>query len=409
MTDSPPLPIPRRGLDEVLRRWSGPGELYEAIAAVEADDLSQAGRSWSRIDVERRANLMLLKRLIDRLSRWPTRFRVWIDALPAVSVRRPRRLVDAPLAGVSWAETAREGWPPRVFVVRPREREPDTVLVTTLRWTLDRVSQIRAHAVALDAEVDSDVRGQLDVGARVRREPIVDQAEPIKPTRTEIAALRREGTPWKQLADVAEVLRHLDHASLSELADELLMPDAEIRAKLFHLGVLGELLHAVHAVGGTFKSVRPLARRTRRGPAYVVTAPDGSKWDLWFEAASSWGYNRYGSPPSPYAEAGSGLGGGGGAIGADLMLIRPSERALVIECKYSARTEYVGRQAYRQVMCYALETCRMAKTVDGLVVAPTGVVAPAGGFTEVACGRVGIVPPEMIRTAVLRAFGMTTP
>lgn len=402
-------PIPTRGLNEVLRRWTGPGELFEAVAFVEPDDLAPSHQSWRREDVERRANFILLKKLLTPLSRWPTRRSEWIDALPAVSSRQPRRLVDAPVAGMSWVETRQHGWPPKSFVVRPRQREADTLLVTMLRWTLDRLRVMREGALSLEKNADQHAREQLDVALNLLQLDVLRAAPAVRPTRLDVAAARREGRPWSQLAEVAEVLRHLDETSLSDLASELLMPDPEIQEKLFHLAVLGEVLLAITAMDGwTFRSVRPLARRSRRGPAYVVTSPSGSKWDLWFEAAAAWGYRGYGPVPSPYAEAASGVAGVGGAIGADLMLLRRPDRALVIECKYSDRTEYVGRQAYRQVMCYMLETQRFASKVDGLVVAPTGVIGSGGGFADIAGGRVGIVPPALVAETVVRVLGEGT-
>lgn len=93
--------IPWDGLAEVLRGWSGRGQLYEALATVE-DDLTEV--QWQRRDIERRARRILFAQLESDIERWPTSAADWLHALPAESLRQ-RRIADAPHPGTDWIET----------------------------------------------------------------------------------------------------------------------------------------------------------------------------------------------------------------------------------------------------------------------------------------------------------------
>ena len=83
---------------------------------------------------------------------------------------------------------------------------------------------------------------------------------------------------------------------LLTFARQHLLPDDDIRWRLFHLGVLGKLLKVLRSRGASITSLRPLSGAASSGPAYLVEL-DGRCWDLWFEAAAIWDY--YGQP-SPY-------------------------------------------------------------------------------------------------------------
>ncbi len=61
------LSIPEAGLDEVLRAWSGQGQLWEALGVIVDDDLVEV--SWSAKDVRRRAHRVLFAELADVLPR----------------------------------------------------------------------------------------------------------------------------------------------------------------------------------------------------------------------------------------------------------------------------------------------------------------------------------------------------
>src|SRR4051794_8590880 len=77
--------IPQRGLDEVLRTWSGQGQLWDALAAAK-DPVAE--REWSTADIRRRAHRVAFQQLEPLLARWPASRRAWVEALPAVSERR---------------------------------------------------------------------------------------------------------------------------------------------------------------------------------------------------------------------------------------------------------------------------------------------------------------------------------
>jgi hypothetical protein len=62
------------------------------------------------------------------------------------------------------------------------------------------------------------------------------------------------------------------------------------------------------------------------------------------------------------------------------MLILPGEAAFIIECKYSANADYVGRTGLAQTLLYMTDVgASMASRVEGVVVAPDGI---AGDITS---------------------------
>jgi hypothetical protein len=391
-----PPPIPDRGLDEVLRSWSGPGQLWEALAAAEPEELAE--RRWSARDVRRRAHRILLQELTPHLARWPTDVQTWLDALPAES-HQVRTETPWPGAGVSWTDTRRRGWPPTVFVGRTRVRTAAMLLVTTLSWVLERLDLIRTDAVAVESEVDHLVRRQLDVALGLRGVDPVDAAQAIRPSAADARALASEGRPWTAVAAVARHLIELDAGGVTELARRLVMPVSELRPRLFHLAVLGELLHQVKARGWTSVSVRPLSGASG-GPAYRVERPSAAPLDLWFEAAGAWGHYK---KPSPYLAATAGVAAQNRPLGADLMLLRPGHAALLVECKYSPNSEVVARGGYEQVLAYAVEALtELAPQVVSVVVGPGSVVRTPHHATT-AAGRVWVASPDGVGD-VLDAF-----
>jgi hypothetical protein len=76
------------------------------------------------------------------------------------------------------------------------------------------------------------------------------------------------------------------------------------------------------------------------------------------------------------------------------MLILPGEAAFVIECKYSANADYVGRTGLAQTLLYMTDVrASMASRVEGVVVAPGGI---AGDITSAStpAGRLGLASPS---------------
>lgn len=136
--------------------------------------------------------------------------------------------------------------------------------------------------------------------------------------------------------------------------------------------------------------MRPLSGSSL-GPAYQVVDLNGDEWDLWFEAAGVWPYYKR---PSPYGEAARVVAGAGSAIGSDLMLVRPDDRALIIECKYSAQAETVARGGYEQALAYSVEAkTGLVDSAWAAVVAPVSVVSELGR-TETKVGPLFIADPS---------------
>ena len=237
--------IPWDGLAEVLRGWSGRGQLYEALATVD-DDLSEV--RWQRRDIERRARRILLTRLEPDIERWPTSADEWLHALPAESLRR-RRITDAPYPGTDWIETRSLGWPPEQFVVRERSRVADQVMSRTLRWVLDQLALIRHDALLVERSLRSVAPAQFTAALSLRSRPPLKTTDGMRPSSGDVRALQRSGRPWSRLAPVAEKLRTSLSLDLLAFAREHLMPDDDIRWRIFHLAVFGQLLKTCGNVG----------------------------------------------------------------------------------------------------------------------------------------------------------------
>jgi hypothetical protein len=373
--------IPWPGLLTVLGSYSGKGQLFATLGALHGTD-----DSWSPLAVRRRARRILFEQVLPVLVHWPTTPAAWLDALPAQTTRH-RQLSPSPAGRVDWAATRRMGWPPDLFATTRSNRLADAVLTTTLAWTVRRLLDVRADAVVVVPDLAKPAARQLDAARTALHVPPVAQAEPIRPGRPELAAVHSAGRPWSVLARVAELLA-VEDTALDKLARLLLLPDDDLRWRLFHLGCLGTILTALRNCNCTIRSRRPLGIGT--GPAYTVTTPHDGEWDLWFESAGIW--THYGIP-APYVEATRGLPGAGQPLGADIALIRRHHDALVIECKYSADPTYVGRDGYHQAATYLTEIrTKLTPRASAIVVGPEGVVtAPATTIT--ACGSISVVPP----------------
>ena len=177
---------------------------------------------------------------------------------------------------------------------------------------------------------------------------------------------------------------------------QVLMPDDEIRWRLFHLATLGVLLTALREAGCQITSLRPLSPKSG-GPNYEVVSSRGEPYLLWFEASGVWSY--FGRP-SPFVEATRGIGHARRSNGADLLLLMPRRRALILECKYSWNQDVVARDGYYQAMAYSAEAqSRLADFVIGVAVGPESVVS-ASSFTNLSIGRVGTAPPSGLTSLI---------
>ncbi|MBB5164195.1 hypothetical protein [Mycobacterium sp. AZCC_0083] len=376
------LPVPEAGLDHVLRAWVGRGQLVKVLNQLAAEELP---RSWRPEDTALRADLMLFLDLVPLISRLPGSVRQWSDLLPAQS-RRRQAVADAPSGATSWVDTRRRyGWPPSAFVNRHRDRVAHELLSSVLAWVGGEVLRLSRRASTIDDGVASGVSGQLDSLSAVFDVGLVSPGAD-EPRPSELAAVEREGAVWRRLVEVA---RRIRAASMPELAAELLLPVPELRPTLFQLGVLGELLLALQSAGASIVSTSPLSFVTGREQFHVSFG--GRVWHLWMEAGGSW--QRYGAS-SLYRSLTTALRAQTRPLAPDLMLILPGEAAFIIECKYSANADYVGRTGLAQTLLYMTDVgASMASTVEGVVVAPEGVV---GGATVAStpAGRLGLASPS---------------
>ncbi|RWC42232.1 MAG: hypothetical protein EOS55_24765 [Mesorhizobium sp.] len=200
------------------------------------------------------------------------------------------------------------------------------------------------------------------------------------------------------MSEIADELALLD-APPHVLATELLAPDDGIRWRLFHLGVLGEILQAARGLGCAVRSYGPLRPGGGR-PSFELQDVQGGTLDLWFEGAGIW---QAAGLRSPYSEATSGIALKERVLGADLLLSRPNGPFLIIECKYSSNPDFVARNGYYQAVTYAAELAsRTGAKVTSIAVGPEG-IAGRGGFVDLNVGQVGICPPSAI-PEVLREF-----
>jgi hypothetical protein len=235
---------------------------------------------------------------------------------------------------------------------------------TSLRWTIEKLVKVQEDAVRLAPNVDLEVRPQVTLAQKLLEISPLAEASAVRPSRLDLRALSRQGHPWNAVASVASAFVRVE-TSLHEYARRLIYPDDELRWRLFHLGVLGELILALRKRGATVVSVRPIARTTS-GPAYRIVLGE-TEWDLWFEAGGAWSYY---DRESPFVVASSPLPRSAQPLSPDIMLIRLNEVALLLECKYSVDADYVAR-GVAQVLGYAAEVrSQMVSHVAARVIAP---------------------------------------
>jgi hypothetical protein len=166
------------------------------------------------------------------------------------------------------------------------------------------------------------------------------------------------------------------------------LPDDDLRWRLFHLATLGQLLKSLRAQGAVITSLRPLSGSASPGPAYRVNIT-GQEWDLWFEASAIWDYYRHASPYRTLVR--SALRHPGTPLGADILLIAPGHEAHAFECKFGDPS-YIARDGYMQACTYAHELRRyLAPYVTSRVVAPDPKVTHHGElqWDDLAIGIIG--------------------
>ncbi|MGU3645176.1 hypothetical protein ACLBXX_09430 [Microbacterium sp. C23T] len=254
---------------------------------------------------------------------------------------------------------------------------------------------IQRDANRAASDVDASVRHELSAIRQAWESLQSSNAEFVAPDREDIAALRASGRPWGALADVAQMII-LKRGDVANAARELLLPAPELRGALFHLGCLGEVLVALRRHHWGLTNLRPIGIGS--GPIFRARKGDRTL-EIWYETAAAY---RYYKGRSPYADALTQLRANGRPIGADIGLFESNRRALLLECKYSAKPEYVLRNGYEQAVAYMTE-CHTALAVDveGVVIGPHGVV---NGFAEVetSVGMVSLMPASGVEERVAR-------
>jgi hypothetical protein len=377
--------FPTRGLGEVLTGWSGSGgvvsdaQLLALLTAVGP----LAGRDWDSQTVVRRARRVLWDKLLPLLSQLPASEREWLEALPAT--RQSERVVSSrALRPIHWPRTVRanRGWPPpagwdrAVFVGRRPDRVRDVVLARTLCWTADECLALRTDAYkAVGGRADAGPPSpQLD--AMVAAREALRSPAP-EPSFEDALTVGRAGSPWNMLGAITDELLRLRRDPLL-FAFEILLPDEELRARLFHLAAFGEALVALRDLGGVLVS-KDLLRGASAGPAYVADVGGGRTVDCWFEASGCWRYYGGRRYTPTYERATEGVVGYRGDLSPDCLFILregtvPSA-ALVLECKFSRDPTYVARDGFLQTSAYSAELATLLGTdILGLVVGPASVV-----------------------------------
>lgn len=359
------LSIPRLGIEEVLRGWSGEGSIYEDLSSASSPD----ALDWTPADIQRRARRVLLGLLDPITEQWPTTKRQWEEFLPSSTVSE-RTIMRVPSGGVNWREThRRHGWPAREFVGRQRHRITDEVTLATLAWLAREL-----RSVVEDVRPLSTVTADR-VGVRVAlvAEVLLPWSDitPVRPDRLDLLALGSSGFPWRYVAAVADLVVRAERDP-EFIAFDLIAPDPDIGARLFHLATYGMAIRALrnHRFVVTWR--RPISG-TRPGAQIEAIGPSGSRFDLWFEAAAA--RSAYGLPRTTYQDAVHSIVGAGGPIGVDVMLADAGSRALLLECKWSSNAQYVGRDGYHQAASYALDALNgLAPQVWSFVIGPQEVV-----------------------------------
>ena len=369
------LQVPRKGLEELFRNWSGDGDIYRAVSASGGTEEIE----WADADVRARAQRILLGKLERQLLLLPGTLVEWEQAIPIAS-QSDHLVSTSPRGRVNWATTTRRfGWPPSAFDHRRRYRVQDDTALTTLAWVATRLTEILAASVSaspmLAARVSTPI-GDLASAAT----SLLAETPPREPDRSDLISLESSGHPWSVVATIAtSIVRAKNDPAF--LAFELLEPDPEAASRLFHLSVFGEVIGVLRTLGYQLKWRSPIGGG-RPGPRLVATSPLGQRMDLWFEAAGV--RSNYGLGKGTYPVVVASLGNTaeedvrlkvGRPIGADVALIDPGKRALLLECKWSESATYVGRSGFHQAASYALDARNgAAETVWSFIVGPAEVV-----------------------------------
>jgi len=361
------LVVPREGIREVAKIWSGDGRLIELLATARDDDNHIR---WTSDEIRQRSNRILLGKLHETILLLPASRSQWERNLP-VSTYADKQ-IDSRLRGkVLWSETRRrQDWPPREYVVQVKRRHVSNIAISALLWLTEQLSAIVNSVNKMSPILTKQVSPHIDALTEATREyasmGVVDE-----PDNFELYALKSSGQPWRGVAEIATQII-ASRRSPEMLAFELLEADPEMKSSLFHLTTFGYLIAALRLHRFSIVS-ETILYGSRNRPQIRAVHPDGESWDLWFEARQM--RSQYGTRQSAYKSAVEGSGYPEKSLGYDVLLIMPGERALILECKWSDKPEYVGRQGFHQASSYALDARNgLAKEVWSFVVGPEEIV-----------------------------------
>lgn len=370
------------GLREVLAGWSGEGDLFSLLHALQP---AAGALDWKDSDIRRRAQRVLLG-IAELESRdWPTSARKWSEWLPLQS--DSVRVARARVAGrVDWSRTVRSfGWPSREYIVRERSRSLDEVSVRTLSWLSNQLQENIKAVGDLAPELTTElIRRVGPIG-----EALVEYTDSVgpRPDRLDLMSLATAGYPWQSVSHVAELVVRAS-SDPEFIAYELIAPTPADTWRLFHLATFGMTLRALHAHRFVAEWHKPVGG-SASGAHVTSMGPSGRQFDLWFEGGAA--RQHYQLAPSPYGESVAGIAGAGGRIGTDVLLVEPHHRALLLECKWSTDPRYVGRYGYHQAASYALEArAGLAESVWSFVVGPQEVV-PETSYSTALEASLGVV------------------
>lgn len=339
--------------------------MFDALASISTPD----ALDWTAADIARRAHRVLLGIVDPLTATWPATAAAWEEYLPSTTTTE-RRTDRVPAGAVNWRETRRHhGWPPRAYALRSRRRVVDETTVAALFWLARRLRLIVDDVRQLAPATAEAVAARLDA-VEVALAPW-DDTDLARPDRLALLSLRTSGYPWTSVAAAAELVGRVERDA-EFVAFDLIAPDPDIGWRLFHLAVYGMVMRSLRNHRFKVNWRRPLAG-TRPGAQVEALAPSGARFDLWFEAAAA--RSVYGLDRSAYFDAVRSIPGTGAPIGVDVMLIDRGERALLLECKWSTNTQYVGRYGFHQASSYALDALAgLARDVWSFVVGPADVV-----------------------------------
>lgn len=356
--------LPRSGLNELLRGWTGDGDVPRAVAASRADE-----HCWSERDIRERGQRIALGQLADDLQRLPQSEHEWSAALPAASLTT-KAVAVAPSGGIRWAETVRRhGWPPAAYARRHRHRVTDETALTTLAWLSLRLDAY-GHACQSSPALFERVRPA--VAAMRRAMTHLEDPNPLRPDRADLRSLNSSGQPWPVVSRIAQFIARVD-VDPAFVAFELLSPEPDLAPRLFHLSIFGEVLRALRQAELRCIWLSPIGG-VRSGPRLQCVDPYGLVMDLWFEASGS--RKHYALGNGAYLRATRSIAGAGGPIGADIALVSKARNAvLLLECKWSPDPSYVARDGFHQAASYALDARNgLAERVWSFIVGPAEII-----------------------------------